>query len=121
METQETITAWSRENFGSQSPLTIALRMNVEVAELLNALGSYERAAAEPTSGADDREVLSDARLELREKAADEVADVGVMLLQVAEVLGVDLMERIERKMVKNRARQWARGADGTFQHVAGT
>lgn len=113
METQKTITDWSRENFGHQSPLTIALRMNVEQAELLNALGSYDR----ESNGICSAEDLD----KLHEHAADEVADVGVMLLQVAETLGIDLMARIDRKMVKNRARSWGRGADGTFQHVEGT
>lgn len=121
METQKTITDWSRENFGHQSPLSIALRMNVEVSELLNALGSHEKIQGGNIRDSDDLETLAVERERLREHAADEVADVGVMLLQVAEVLGVDLMEAVNRKMVKNRARQWGRAADGTFQHVGGT
>lgn len=121
METQKTITDWSREHFGYQSPLTIALRMNVETAELLNALGSHERVQGGPIMDSDDLEALAAERDRLREHAADEVADVGVMLLQVAEVLGVDLLARIDRKMAKNRARQWEKTADGTFQHVEGT
>jgi NTP pyrophosphatase (non-canonical NTP hydrolase) len=114
METQKSITEWSREQFGYQSPLSIALRMNVEVGELLNVLGN--RAAA-----IEQGNYTKDTMDELLRHGQDEVADVGVMLLQVAEGLGIDLLEAVTQKMGRNRKRSWAQKSDGSFQHVEGT
>lgn len=66
--TQKAITQWSRQTFGIVSPTVMAVRMNKEVAELLIALGEGDV-----------------------EEARKETADVGVMILQVAELLGFDL------------------------------
>lgn len=114
METQKTITEWSRQQFGYQNTLALALRMNVEVAELLNVLGVLQQDTYNGFHSFEHFRCLG-------EHAADEVADVAVMLLQVAETLGVDMMERVNAKMEKNRKRSWERTADGSFQHVEGT
>jgi NTP pyrophosphatase (non-canonical NTP hydrolase) len=72
-ETQQTITAWARSQFGPGDVLTVATRMNCEVAELLAGL-----AASGPAQG-----------------IAEELADVGVMLLQVAELQGFSLLDKV--------------------------
>lgn len=95
---QKAITEWSRNTFGVTSPTVVAARMNKEVAELLTALTLAN---------------LSEAR--------KECADVGVMLLQVAELLGIDLMQAVSDKMDVNYKRQWEQTPAGDFQHKGGT
>jgi NTP pyrophosphatase (non-canonical NTP hydrolase) len=93
--TQEKITRWAQSQFGVVPPLGIATRMNLEVAELLDALNNGNV-----------------------EEAIKEVADVEIMLRQVAETLGVTLDVEVEKKMNVNEARQWRKTASGSYQHV---
>lgn len=94
---QKSITEWSDQTFGDKSPLQIATRMNNEVAELLTGLANKPDAI---------------------EHHAGECADVLIMLLQVAEKLGVDIEAELDRKMHVNRNRKWAVNAAGKAQHV---
>ncbi|MNY00493.1 hypothetical protein D3C86_1329890 [compost metagenome] len=41
-----------------------------------------------------------------------------IVLSQIAERLGLDLGEAIDRKMAINRSRKWVTAGDGTGQHV---
>lgn len=68
-ETQQTIALWGRETFGGFSAFSMVVRANIEMAELLSAI----------ECGAD------------AEKVALEVADVDIVLCQVAEILGIDI------------------------------
>lgn len=106
---QTSIAAWGRATFGhgDQPPPVnaIAARMNVETAELLNGL-----AAADLATGADREAILAECRV--------ECADIGIMLVQVADALGCDLEAAIAAKMEVNRARSWARTPSGKVQHV---
>lgn len=90
-ETQATITEWADATFGEvKDNARIAARANEEMAELLRAL----------TSDAD------------APKAAEEVADVFIVLYRLATRLGVDIHAEIDRKMAVNRKREWK--VDGT-------
>lgn len=93
--TQQEITEWALSTFGMTPTPIVAMRMNKEVAELLTALA------------------LGDWK-----EARKEAADVGVMLMQVCELLGIDLMAAVSAKMEINAKRKWARTAAGDFQHV---
>lgn len=111
---QASIAQWGRETFGNGNAPppadAIAARMNVEVAELLNGLAAIRFTAP----GSQDR-------AELIQELGTECADVGIMLVQVADALGVDLESAMAAKMEINRARSWGRTASGKVQHVEKT
>lgn len=106
METQQSITAWADGTFGPSHPAVIAARMNVEVAELVSGLSTVARLE------------VSDIDPNTLDALREECADVGVMLFQVCEKLGVDLQAAINYKMGVNRSRSWAKTASGHYQHV---
>ena len=74
------------------SPKNLAMGLAVEAAELMehflwvDCAGSYE-VARDPALG---------------EEVADELADVACHLLNLSNVLGIDLSDAIQAKMVKN-------------------
>lgn len=92
---QTAISQWGRETFPDTPTVRIATRMNVEMAELLEAIQT------------------GDAR-----EAGLECADVFIMLVQVADGLGQDLAALVAEKMEINRKRSWSRMASGRVQHV---
>lgn len=99
-ETQESISAWCEQIFGPiTSHARIAARANEEMAELLKALTS------------DDR----------HQKAAEEIADVFIVLYRLATRLGVNIHAEIDRKMAVNRAREWKLDGTGHGYHVRKT
>lgn len=94
IENQLTISEWARETFGSiPSGELVTARCNEEMGELVTAVA-------------------------LKENIGQEAADVLVVLYQVAQHHGFDLHVELDKKMKINRARDWARGKKGTFQHV---
>lgn len=105
-ETQETITEWADSTFGYKHPAEVAARMSVEVAELVAGLATVANTPVEEI----DPDTLEALRL--------EVADVNVMLSQVAEKLHVDIAAVTDFKMGVNRGRNWERTASGQFQHT---
>jgi NTP pyrophosphatase (non-canonical NTP hydrolase) len=97
IETQTTIFAWREEAFGPiVSSIRLAARANEEMAELIRALAT------------DDN----------HPKAAEEVADVAIILYTLATRLGIDLHAEIDRKMAVNRTRVWKRDGTGHGYHV---
>jgi NTP pyrophosphatase (non-canonical NTP hydrolase) len=97
IETQKSVSDWAEFTFGpASSNARVAARANEEMAELLRALT------------ADDR----------HPKAAEEVADIVIVLCRLMTQLGVNLSDEIDRKMVVNRQRQWNVTTDGHGYHV---
>jgi|SRR5882672_6651343 len=97
IDTQFTIAKWAEETFGPpNSNARIAARANEEMAELLRCLT------------ADDD----------HPKAAEEIADVVIILCRLATRLGVNLDGEIAAKMAINRQRQWKVTQDGHGYHV---
>jgi NTP pyrophosphatase (non-canonical NTP hydrolase) len=99
IEDQESISAWADQTFGpASSNARVAARANEEMAKLLRALT------------ADDN----------HDKAAEEVADVVIVLCRLMTRMGRNLGEEVARKMAIaiNRARQWNLTADGHGYHV---
>ena len=94
METPKSITEWAIDTFGRLDEQTVALRMNKEVSELLTALHTHSLGTPE------------------------EIADIAIMLFQVAYLHGIDLQAEVDRKMAINRARSWERGPSGDWQHA---
>lgn len=108
-ENQRSITEWADQTFGPSHPAVIAARMNKEVAELVSGLAAHARLE------------VSDIDPTALDAIREECADVGVMLFQVCEKLGVDLQTAINYKMAVNRSRIWAKSPTGDFQHVDGS
>jgi NTP pyrophosphatase (non-canonical NTP hydrolase) len=50
-----------------------------------------------------------------REDAGEELADVAIYLLSLAEMTGVDLQDQVEAKMAKNEARIYQRLPNGVL------
>lgn len=97
METQETVCAFADDTFGpATSNMRVAARANEEMAELIRALST------------DDN----------NPKAAEEVADVVIILYRLMRNLGTDMHAEIDRKMAINRKREWRRDATGHGYHV---
>ena len=97
-ETQETISQWAETTFGpASSNARVAARANEEMAELLRALTI------------DDQ----------HPKAAEEIADIFIVLFRLATRLGVDVRDEIDKKMTVNRyERTWRKDGNGHGYHV---
>lgn len=52
---------------------------------------------------------------------ASEYADIFIMLLDLADMHGVDVVKAIRDKLALNRQRTWTKTATGTLQHTAST
>lgn len=97
IETQQSIAAWAAETFGEAgSNIRVATRANEEMAELLRALA------------VDDH----------HPKAAEEIADVVIILYRLAHRLGADLAGSIDVKMATNRTREWKKDGSGHGYHL---
>lgn len=96
MDIQREITTWAAETFPDATMDDIAHKFGDEVAELFCDAGVW----------AEHGEV------------ADELADVAILLYQIADRCGVDLDTVVREKMETNRARTWERLDDGTWRHV---
>ena len=96
METSQTIREWGDAIFGAPQDLTVLVqRARVEMDELEEALRDGDQA-----------------------EAGREAADVVILLHRIAGILGHDLYEQVDAKMVINRARKWKTTGDGTGSHV---
>ena len=95
-ETSQTIREWGDAIFGAPQDLTVLVhRARVEMDELEQALRDGDQA-----------------------EAGREAADVVILLHRIAGILGHDLYEQVDAKMVINRARKWKTTGDGTGSHV---
>lgn len=133
-ETQRTIADWGIRTFNGPHPaLVMALRMNVEVAELLT-----ELVALYPTLEHSPLALLIHANSATAEalnamhetvpghpsagyptgKAKGECADIAIMNCQVIDSLHGVLTDEVDAKMAINRHRVWGRTASGKMQHV---
>lgn len=106
MENQVTIRTWGRATFGPSTAQAITTRMNVEVAEMINALQN----AADAKTPEERTRILA--------HAAGEGADVYIMLAQAMEELGVDLQAEVDAKVAILRNRRWRNTPSGRNQHV---
>lgn len=130
-ETQQTITDWVVQTFGQNGPMGRACRMNVEVAELMEKLAGTDphlrRLVKEQVALAErisERHHWLQAQGDERadqvddvEGAAEECADVFIILVQVASALGGSLQVAVDQKMGVNRRRTWSRTPGGRHQH----
>lgn len=95
-ETSQTIRAWGDAIFGQPQDLTVLVaRARVEMDELEQALRENDTA-----------------------EAGREAADVVILLHRLVGILGFELNEQVDAKMIINRARKWKATGDGTGGHV---
>lgn len=100
-ETQETVKDWQRSLLGTAgTPLQSAARANEEMAELLKVLSA---------SVVDE------------DKAAEEGADIVIVMIDMFRKLNRDMWEEITKKMKINRARNWGPVVDGRAYHIKAT
>ena len=105
METQKSITEWAVDTFGEKHPVFTASRMMKEVVELNEALVAVSQIPVSLISS------------KMMETLVSEVADVEIMLRQIAESLSIDLDSSVDAKMQINRKRNWVANEFGSFQH----
>lgn len=87
---QADISEWAAETFPGQTAESKAEHLLDEAGELLK----------DPTSG-------------------EEMADVLILLLNLAQMGDIDLLQEVHKKMAKNRARQWGPpDARGVYHHI---
>jgi len=92
-ENQQTIAEWADRTFGeTQSNVWLACRANEEIAELLACLG------------ADNLNKID--TMFVTRKAAGEIADIVIVLYELAEHLGIDVHQAVDTKMDINRSRE---------------
>ena len=48
----------------------------------------------------------------------EELADVAIFLMGIAEIQGIDLWDEILKKVEKNKSREYVRNAKGNMQHT---
>lgn len=100
-ETQRSITNWANETFGAPSNVMVIYdRMMDELTELrwelLKNVGEADNTRA----------------------VGREVADVAIMLAQIAELSRVNLHTEVDDKMAINRKREWVTTGEGVGKHV---
>lgn len=95
IETQKSIAAWADQTFGRAALITIANRARQESQELVEAVHEHRTA----------------------DEILEEAADVGIVLRRLCHELGCDLDSAIDRKMAKNRLREWERIGNGDGRH----
>lgn len=88
------ITAWGTKVFGPTTTAAIFKRTMKEVKEAQDQFDNIDW-----------------------EKLYDELADISIMLHQVAATLGHNLDDDVDRKMDINECRKWKLSGDGTGQH----
>lgn len=93
-ETQQTINEWQDKNFPSATEEGIKEHFIEEVDEFLSAC----------FHGPENN-------------ASEEAADVMILLYDWARKRNIDLHLEVDKKMAKNRAREWNIQLDGTGRH----
>ncbi len=98
-ETSASIAAWADEAFGPVSDLAVLTRRaRTEFDELEAALACGNC-----------------------QQAAEEAADIVILLHRLAALVGCDLDAEVDVKMEINRKRQWRRSGDGAGRHIEGS
>lgn len=93
-EDQQSITAWAVKTFGEPEDAGVIMdKLEEEFDELLSEDGDLENAPG-------------------------EAADLLIVLFQLSEFLGFDLMDAVDEKMQINRARKWTTDGKGSGHHI---
>ena len=96
---QNFIGGWQRVTFGSSTALSMSKHLQREAAELVNELEQSD-IAVRP------------------DRVHDELADIFILCVGIAYLIGVSLMECVIRKMAVNVNRKWkAPDKEGVIEH----
>ena len=89
---RQAVAEFARERDWEQfhSPKNLAMALSVEVAELLE----HFQWLTEKEAGQLDAETAA--------KVAEEIADVQIYLVRLADKLGIDILDSADKKLVKN-------------------
>ncbi len=93
---QQTVKDWITTILPSRDPTKTCIKLVTEAAELLDSVANQ----ASPRSA-----------------AGEEIADVFILLIDVADQMGVDLEAEFARKMEINKNRTWRVG-NGSLHHT---
>lgn len=93
---QRSIWEWSFRTFGPSLKIKKVIRANKEMSELMTAIVND----------------LPDVKI------AEEAADVTILMMQICQDCGYDLLELVQEKMDINEKREWKENPDGSHQHV---
>lgn len=96
-ENQQTVSKWAQETFGLPGPVRSFERIEEELKELGHEVYKPEGD---------------------KKKIGQEAADVLMTLYAFAEVVGFDLHEETDEKMVINRERKWKVDGTGCGYHI---
>jgi NTP pyrophosphatase (non-canonical NTP hydrolase) len=94
---QKSITEWAEKTFGYPSFKDLFNKTNDEYQELYDEVYETDKVNYDGVQ--------------------KESADVVIMLFQLAEFIGFDLMEEVQKKMNVNVNRKWAKTGEGVGQH----
>lgn len=122
-ESTNTVYEWGLRTFGRvRDPAVYIGRALEEFAELVNLIefkddaGEYAVTALKDV--AEEIKQEGSIRYASAEDVAEEVADVRIVLEHVLGFLGYDGQVEVDKKMAKNRRREWKTRGDGTGQHA---
>lgn len=107
---QERIHEWAEHVFGSATrinPLYKRIREEFDELDDEIAMASFEGNLSEIRTNP-----------KLVSSIAKEAADVAITLFRFCGVLGIDLLDEVEKKQSINEERKWEAHGDGTGHHV---
>jgi len=135
-ESPESILAWTQNTFGPRAVISQALRMQVEMLELLMEIElAYDARESVLESIRDAMEVIEETcKIDLAngehpeedltltedewQTIRNEAADVMIIFTQVCRLMMLgDLWEEVNKKMQINRNRNWYQMDNGRWQH----
>ena len=106
-ETQESINQWGNETFGYKPWTSAPVRLKhmiAEVGELAEAVANFQVANERYDGDGSEPE---------RQECAEEIGDVAILLMSLADALDLQVTDCVDKKMAINRARKWVRLANG--------
>ena len=120
---QQMINEWGERVFGQMRshPMTIFRKFHGEMSETLDAVALWTGIGQEKSTADLSEDQLLARERDLHADLRGELADLQVLLYQLAGRCGVNLAEATNEKMNRNEKRQWNVTADGIGQHVSGT
>lgn len=114
----DAIIVWQRETFPTATISSTILHLASEIGECISAAapGIQDILAYEA------RQKLLAGSLKNSNAIESEIADVFILLVQLADTAGVNLAQVVEKKMLENAARKWkSPDSTGVIEHANAT
>lgn len=110
---QEEYGEWSTRVFGTPSLFLVIDHLEEEVEELRDAVEAVLLSRKRVEMGMSVIDFLE----ENESHVGEELADVGLFALRLADLLGKDLDWEMDRKFEINKRREWMQNDDGLVRH----